>query len=365
MFFLYTHDVYNDGSANIDNPLIADAEIDFDSDEKFNGNISISYVNRFIGGAFGFGIRKPEGTDQLLSSESSFSMRGIYIPGFIPVKNETIEKKNAFALSTVFSYSKDFGRNEYVGLQFETGYSDSTVKKEKSGTGGSIVDYDMEISTRDLIGNLNCGYNYKWDDFEFGAIIKFGEYKYRKQEYSYSDNILAGNNKDDDVSPYLFKSKGIEYTLGMGYRISHNLTFDFEITAGLPFDKKNKKLKDDDNGVMASENSREYVNYTAGAAGGFNYKFSKDLKIGLGGNAGIYSADVTDHEHLKIEEFTYNVYSLLTGAEYSPVEGINIILGTSLYYLMLNKKSESGSQSIKIEIQTLYLNALAGVSMYY
>jgi hypothetical protein len=366
--FIYMHlyNVYTDTSGTIEDSSLSDTEIEVTSDEKYNANFSLSYVNRFSGGAFGFAVRKPEGEDQVRISESNFAMSGIYTPLPMPIeiKNETNEETKSFAISSVISYSKDLGRNESVGIQFETGISESTSEKEKKSSGFGNEDYNMEVSTKKLIGNLNCGYYYVADKYQVGAIIKIGEYAYEKQDYSYENNLTSAE-KSDEVSPFLYKNKGIEYTLGFGYNLTNTLLFNLEMNIGLPFDKETQSLKDDDNGLMAEEESTEYANYSSLVSGGFDYKYSPNLKLGIGCGVGIYSADVSGSDGIKIGEYGYNRYSFITGLEVRPAENIRILFGLSLIYFELSQKSNVGSQKLDIESEAFYMNALVGASMYY
>jgi len=353
-FYFYSYAAYTSVEGDI-KPLTAE-KIESTSDEKFNGTLSISYVKRIQRNSFGFAVRKADGTDQVLISESSFS---ITAPG---ISNETKEEKKSFAVSTVFSYSRSLGRNEAVGIQLETGVS--SVLQEKNIKKLTPENYNMEITTDKLLGNLNCGYNFESNKYEIGAVIKFGEYYYERQKYFYSDNLTSAKN-EKEVSPYLHRNKGLEYTLGLGYNITNRLIFDMEATIGTPFEIKKTEYKDDDNGIMAENNSRSYVKYSAQVNGGLSCRYSRNLNLGIGGAAAIYKADSAGVNGIKFGLSSYNAYSITTGAEIKAAEGVNIILGFSSYYLMSTMKADLAGQSLKLNVNALYMNAIAGVSMSY
>jgi hypothetical protein len=356
--YFYSYNAFTDISGDISG--VSGLDMDVSIKEQYNGTLSFSYVKKYNENSFGFAIRKPEGADQGLISESTNK-----ITATVPAINtKTIEDKKSFAVSGVLSYSKELSRHESIGLQFETGVSSVMLTKEKYDNGPPVKDYDMEITTNKIIGNMNCGYRFAANKYEIGAIMKFGEYAYEKQEYSYKDN-LTSNDKDKEVSPYLYRNKGLEYTLGFGYNVTNRFIFNIETNIGIPFESKKRELKDDDNGVMAKKNGKNYMNYSGGVTGGFNYKFSQNFNLGFGGGAAIYEADSAGDYGIKAGESKSTVYSILTGAEIKTAGGVNLLLGFNVYYLQQSMKADSGVQSMKFEIDALYVNAIAGASMYF
>jgi hypothetical protein len=356
--YFYSYNAFTDISGDIAG--VSGLDMDVSVEERYNGTISFSYVKKDNGNSYGFAIRKPEGADQGLISESTNKITAT-VPA---IYTKTTEDKKSFAVSAVLSYSKELSRHESVGLQFETGISTVMLTKEIYDNGPPVEDYDMEITTNKVIGNMNCGYRFAANKYEIGAIMKFGEYAYEKQKYSYKDN-LSSNNKDEEVSPYLYRNKGLEYTLGFGYNITNGFIFNIEANIGIPFESKKRELNDDDNGVMAEKNWKNYLNYSGGVTGGFNYKYSQNFNLGFGGGVATYKADSAGDYGIKAGESKSTVYSILTGAEIKLAGSVNLLFGFNTYYLQQSLKADSAVQSMTFEIDALYLNAIAGASTYF
>ncbi len=355
--YFYSYNAYNDISGEITGVL--NLKMDVESKEKYNGTLSLSYVKKFTDYSLGIGIRNPDGTDQFQIKETTNKTTGVALP----INNKTEEDKKSFALSTVLSFSKDLARDESFGIQFEVGAASSTVKKAKYESLGP-KDSVMQITTDKIIGNLNCGYRYVSNRFEFGAILKFGEYVYEKEEYSYKDN-LSSNKNSKKVSPYFYRNKGPEYTLGLGYNITNKLLFNFETKIGMPYVVSKNELKDDDDGVFAEKGGKTYLDYSGGATGGFSYNYSRNFNFGFGVGAAVYKTESTDSNEIKTGEGTFNAYSFISGAEIKPAEGVSILFGLGCYYIRQTAKADIGSLVLNLNIDSLYLNAIAGASMSY
>ncbi len=364
-FCSYSWNVYNEISGDVNIPLLSNTNIKASSEEKYNGTLSLSYVNRFDHSALGIAITKPEGAEQLTKSESRFSITGEYAPGPVYIKNDSIEEKKSSAISTVISWGGNLDRNQSAGLQFETGISSSTSTKKKTESGFSNKNYNMEISTERLICSLNCGYYYSDNNCSIGAIIKSGGFVREKQEYSYRNNLSPFDENQKKVSPYIFRNSGLEYILGFKYNFTNRFHFNMEVTTGSPFDNSKKELKDDDAGVMAEKKSRTFIRYSAGATGGFSFRYNRNLQLGFGGGAKTFSADTADDDRIKTGETDYIIYSLITGAEIKPAEDVNLLFGLSSYYYRSHMKSDTSSVSMKLEDTSVYINFIAGASVFY
>ncbi len=357
-FYYYLYNAYTDISGNV---AYGAGVMDLNGSvkDKYNGIVSLSYVKKFQSSSLGIAIRNPEDTDQALINESTLDITS----AAGPVSSEKKDKKS-FATSTVISYSSDLGRNESVGIQFEIGASTASEIKSKHEN-APVKDYKMEISTDKIIGNLNLGYRLATGRFEIGAILNFGEYIYENQKYSYNNNISPFSKSEKEISSYLYRNKGFEYTLGAGYNITNKLVFDYEITNGIPYKNGKKELKDDDYGVFAEKDEKKIVNLFWSTAGGFNYKYNQFLNFGFGGGAAIQKSEKIRSNGIKLGDTNYIIYSLLAGAEIKPTAGMNLFFGLSNYYRKQTMNEDSGIVSVNIDFDLLYVNALFGASTFF
>jgi len=354
----YMYNTYNDTSGLLSMGPI-ELNVDGSAKEKINGSFSFSYVKKLQEGSFGFAVKNAEGTDQILINKSTLEIS----TAAGSVSTEKNEKKS-FAASTLFSYSRDLGRNESAGIQLEIGTSTENKKKSKHEI-SPLKDYKVEITTDQLIGNLNCGYSYVTNKYEIGAILKFGEYIYEKGKYRYNNNLTPFDKNEKEISPYIYRNKGFEYTLGLGYNLTRKLLFEIESTLAIPLDVKKKELKDDDDGVLAEKHETSHINFSGGANAGLNYKYNSNLKLGFGGGTAVYRSESTGSGGIKFGKGNLNVYSVLAGAEIKPTEEVSLLFGLNSYYMKQSMKLEMGLLSMKIDIDALYFNVFAGASTSY